>query len=258
MTNSSDGKTRILIGASSYADATAALNLLGALKIMARFGGLFVEESDALDQCQILSQRIVTSSGMLMIAPNPSQIRTVVEADAKAFRKSLARMADPLGALWTFERSVGDLVQLSLQASSGWDIVVLGYRNLHPGRGKIVLFEESRAEDRPLKIFADHLAQRYSAAQLVFSIGQGPAARRDSLSFETFQEALAALARMNVLAVLVDLKRGPIRSKVELRQLLDAARCPVFAFGAAFSGSFVEHNTQIPPAPGAAREPHET
>jgi hypothetical protein len=256
--NSIDAKTRILIGASSYADATAALNILGALKIMARFGGLFVEESDALDQCQILNQRIVTSSGTLMFVPNRSQIRTVIEADAKAFRKSLALMADPLDALWTFERSVGDLVQISLEASSGWDIVVLGHRNLHPGRGKIVFFGASRAQDSPLKIFADHLARRYSAAQLVFSVGQGPAARPEGQSFETFQEALVALARMNVLAVLVDLKDGPIRSKVEIRQLLDAARCPVFTFGAAASDSFIEHNTQIPPAPGAAREPNET
>jgi len=259
MTRSAGSKTRILIGASSFADAAAALRILRALRPETpfTFGGLFVEESTMIALCQLPNQRIVSSSGTLVVAPSLPQVRTVLEADARAFRASLQTISGPSADRCTFERSMGELVNTALQASAGWDIIVIGHRNIHPVDGKIVLLEESGKNDQALLAFADHLSDAVSAERVVFAVGPDAPAPRGHRRFETMTEALAEVARMNVQAVLVDLARGPIHSPDELRRLLELARCPVFAFGAALSGTRLEHGTQIPPAPGTRRDPNE-
>jgi hypothetical protein len=255
MTVSHEEHPRILIGASSFADAAAALKILQAITPYASLGGLLVEEDETIALCQTLNQRIVTSSGMVVVAPDISQLRTLIEADAKAFRKSLAQFSEPSGAQWTFERSEGDLVQASLRASSGWDIIVLGHRNVHPARGNIVLLETAGSQHQALRGFADQLTNRMSARLIVFSVGQDTLSTRSGQSFEAFQEMLAVLTRTNTQAVLVDLSHGPIRTAAELKQLLEVARCPVFAFGATTTGTRLEYSTWIPPTSDPDREP---
>ena len=251
MTVSSISQTRILIGAGSFVDAIAALNILGRLTLdgNTRFGGLLVEESDALALCQIPNQRIVSASGSLVLAPSLSQVRTLIEADAKAFRRSLAQVAGFTPARWTFEQSIGDLVQKSLQASTGWDIVIFGHRNIHPIGGKIVLLQSSTSVNDDLFAFSNELARRLAAEHVIFSVGQSPGNARKPNAFDTIKDALASLGRINAQAVLVDMSHGPIHTSVELRQLLAVSRCPVFVFEATLTDHELEHSTQIPPAP---------
>lgn len=258
MTEPVDPVTRILIGAGSFADAAAALKIMRHLRFDARtrIGGLFVEESEVIALCQVPNQRIVSASGMLVLAPTMSQVRTLIHADAKAFRSSLAQIAETVGLHWTFEQSTGDLVQQSLRASAGWDIIVFGHRNIHPVGGKIILLETQGASSAALTRFADQLADSVSADKIVFSIVKGHGSARDRHQFDTIEDAMAALARTNVKAVLVDLAHGPLRDADQLRQLLDVARAPVFAFGATMPGTEIEHSTQIPPVPGSESDPN--
>ena len=259
MKRSAGSRIRILIGASSFADAAAALKILRALRPDTPFtyGGLFIEESATIALCHLPNQRIVSSGGTLVVAPSLPQVRTVLEADARAFRASLQAISGPAADRLTFERSMGDLVKSTLQASAGWDIIVFGHRNIHPVDGKIVLLETSRTNDRMIEAFADHLSDAVSAERVVFAVGPDAPDPPGHRRFETMTEALAAVDRMNVQAILVDLARGPIHSPDELRRLLELARCPVFAFGATLSGTRLEHGTQIPPAPGTRRDPNE-
>ncbi len=242
-------ETRILIGAGSFADATAALKIVGRLAsgVKFAFGGLLIEDREMLDMCQIPNQRVVSASGTLVFAPSPSQLRTLIEADAKAFRRSLAEVAGPTGAAWTFEQSIGDLVQQSLTASAGWDILVFGHRSIHPMKGKIISLRASDWADDELDTFSVRLAKTLSAEHLVFSVGDRPDKSHKSFAFDSLADALATLAHINVQAVLLDLSHGPVRSSDELRQLLEVSRCPLFVFGAAASSDKLEHSTQIPP-----------
>ena len=250
MTAPPRAETRILIGAGSFADATAALKILGRLAggVNVAFGGLLIEDRDMLNICQIPNQRVVSASGTLVFAPSPAQLRTVLEADAKAFQRSLAEVAGLAGAAWSFEHSIGDLVQQSLTASAGWDIVVVGHRSVHPMRGKIVSLRAAPVVDDALEAFSDQLAKALAADHLVFSVGDQPDGPPRSHAFADLDGALAALARMNVQAVLLDLAHGPVRTPDQLRQVLEVARCPLFVFGAAGSGDQLEHSTQIPPS----------
>ncbi|MDT8328382.1 MAG: hypothetical protein RQ750_13520 [Roseovarius sp.] len=249
MTAPPRAETRILIGAGSFADATAALKILGLMSAgpTVAFGGLLIEDRDILDICQIPNQRVVSASGALVFAPSPAQLRTVIEADAKAFQRSLAKVAGLAGAAWSFEHSIGDLVQQSLTASAGWDIVVVGHRSVHPMRGKIISLRAAPVADDALEAFSERLATSLSGEHLVFAVGDRPENRPGSHVFATLDAALAALARTNAQAVLLDLSQGPVRRLDQLRQVLEVARCPLFVFGAATLGNQVEHSTQIPP-----------
>lgn len=256
MTPPSERTMSILIGASSFADANAAMKILRRLRFGAqmRLGGLFVEELTATALCGLPNQRVVSTSGMLVVAPSPPQFRTVIEAEMKAFRNTLASIAETTGTRWSFERSIGDLVQQSMQAAATWDVIIFGHQALHPVRGKIVLLHGPDADSDDAASLAGHLAKAVFADIENMYVG---AARSGSQGerhhYETIGSAIQALARMNVQAVVLDISRGPVRTPEQLRQLLEAARCPVIALGAAVPGTELEHSTQIPPAPDSGR-----
>ncbi|MFC6637294.1 hypothetical protein [Sulfitobacter sediminilitoris] len=100
MTAPEDQGTGILIGASSFVDASEALRLIGRLMtdLRPRLGGILVEDAETTAVCALPNQRVVTASGTLALAPTLSQMRTLMEADARAFRQSLARIAEGVGA----------------------------------------------------------------------------------------------------------------------------------------------------------------
>ncbi len=248
---------RLLVGATCFADAAAALRIVERLPgaFRADLGGVLIEEVDVLAACQIPHQRIVSASGATTLAPSLSQLRTFLDADARAFRESLARAADPSGAGWVFARDKGELVGTALRVATGWDVLVIGYRQVHRIPGKIVvLVDAASPQGGAMTEAADRLARHLSADRVVFSIGPGPdraplAQPPRTLRFDTLEDALAALTRMNTQAVLVDLTRGPVHNARDLARLLDRARCPLFVFGTARAGLVLEHSTQIPPSP---------
>ncbi|SFO19302.1 hypothetical protein SAMN04487859_118100 [Roseovarius lutimaris] len=251
MTVPPHAETRILIGAGSFVDATAALRIVARLAagVNVTFGGLLIEDRDTLDMCHLPNQRVVSAGGSLVCAPSPSQLRTLMAADAKAFRRSLAEVAGPVGAAWTFEQSIGDLVQQALTASAGWDITIVGHRSVHPMRGKVISLRAATDADAALNAFSDRLATSLSAEHLVFSVGDLSRGSAGSFAFASLEEALVTLARMNVQAVLLDLSHGPVHTSDQLRRLLEVSRCSLFVFGAAALNEQLEHSTQIPPSP---------
>jgi hypothetical protein len=247
--------TRILVGANSFVDARAALHLLARLTgtWQPSIGGLLVEDAVSLAICGLPNQRIVTSSGRVASAPTIAQVRTMIEADARAFKQSLARLAGDVDPHWTFERNTGDLIQTGLHMATGWDILVLAHRNIHPVAGKVVMLEPQNPTDGPMADMSRLLAAHLSAQRVVLT-AQGsarPVQEDTSLRHQTYatlNEAFAHLARLNAQAVLVDLSRGPVRTSEELRHLVEVARCPVFVFGTVSAMQMLEHSTQIPPA----------
>jgi hypothetical protein len=83
---------------------------------------------------------------------------------------------------------------------------------------------------------SDRLSKQFSADRIVFSVdseGGKTAASlpADTFQFETLEQALNTLTRINTEAVLVDLEHGPIHNLVDLARLLEVARCPLVVFG---------------------------
>lgn len=242
MTAQSLGYSRILVGASTFVDAKIALTLVGrmARNLRVCLGGLLVDDTVSTAICGSPNQHIILANGELAQVPTLAQIKTLIRADARAFRASLSRIADAAGTTWTFEQTGGDLVQSSLNMAPAWDIVVLGYRNIHPVDGKIVLISTGQPSDDRVVETWHWLCRDLSADRAVFMIHDSVRTDTEAapkppangtFEFETLDDAIGKLARMNARVVVLDMARGPIRDPETLRELIEAARCPVFVFG---------------------------
>lgn len=254
MQNSDRPGLRILVGAGSFADANAALRIIKRLPVVfqAGLGGILIEEVDTLATCQIPDKRIVLSSGATTLAPSISQVRTLFNADARAFQKSLAQTADPTGVNWVFAQDRGELVGTALRAAAGWDILAIGYRQIHKLTGKIIVLEAASHPHDAMGEASKQLSQQLSADRVVFSVTTGndnatTVQHSNALQFGTLDEALRALTRTNAQAVLVDLRCGPIQNPDDLARLLEVSRCPLLVFGPSGTSAMLEHSTQIPP-----------
>jgi len=248
---------RFLVGAGCFSDAAAALGIIARLpsNYCTGLGGLLVEEVDMLAACQIPDQRIVLPNGATTAAPSVTQVRALLRADARAFRRTLAQTAEQGGTEWFFAQDNGDLVGTALRAAAGWDILVLGYRQIHRVQGKVILFETSGATSDEV---SRQLSRQLAKNHVVFSVREagGNAFRTapaNTVQFDSLEEGLNALTRTNAQAVLVDLRHGPLRNQTDLSALLEAAQCPVIVLGASTIQLLLEHNTQIPPRPDSAR-----
>lgn len=245
---------RVLVSAGCFVDAAAALRLVARLPsgFLAGLGGVLIEESGMLATCQIPLQRVVSASGATVTAPSVSQVRALLKADARAFQKSLALTADPTGAGWVFAQDKGELVGTALRAATGWDVLVIGYRQVHQIPGNIVVLESANPPQDAVTALSDRLAKHLSADRVVFSVdNEGNKTTvvqsADRFYFESLDHALKTLARTNAQAVLIDLAYGPIHNLVDLTRLLEVARCPLVVFSTSGMNALLEHSTQIPP-----------
>jgi hypothetical protein len=247
---------RILVGAGSFADATAALHLVQYLQgnFCAGLGGILIEDADMLATCEIPDQRIVLPSGTTAQAPNPSKVRTLFKADARAFRNLLAHTAGSRKTDWAFIQDKGELVTTALRVARDWDVLILGYCQLHNVPGKIVLLQSSGPSSDAMTQASRMLAKYIPNALTTFTVDKNThvsptASASNAFQFDTLPEALATLTRTNAQAVLVDLKRSPLSDHNDLLRLLEVARCPVIVFGTSNLPALLEHNTHIPPKP---------
>lgn len=238
-----DTTTRILIGAGSYADAQTAIHLAEQLAGMlpTEMGGVLIEDSLFVGMARLPGQRVITSNGTLLVAPSASQAQALIEGDARAFRQTLAKMAQTRALKWTFEQRRGDLIGSLCDAARGWDILLLGYRRLHRRHGRVVVIAPPVEPSPALNRLAVDLADALHTDILTLAVNG-----RSDLPRETVQTTsttnrieldnddglLSCLNRINAAAVIVDMKAGPLHHQYQLRQLLNAARCPVVVLGA--------------------------
>ncbi len=236
MTKARLGGMRILVGAGSFADAATALDILKSAarqrQMKMTLGGMLIVDQMALALCRIPNQRIITGTGAMAISPSPSRVTALIEADAKAFRKSLAELADPIGAKWLFEQTMGNLVTDVLRARSAWDVIVFGHRKTYNARGKIVVISRGGTQSDEMSAFADTLAGQKVAERVDLVVGDSSITGAAPPAVGSFGAAIASLSRMSPQAVLIDLSTGLVKDTGNLQDLLDAARCPVFVFGA--------------------------
>lgn len=254
MTLQTNQPMRLLIGAGSYADAHGAVGLaeLVADIVDGDLGGLFVEETVVTELVALPGQRVVTSSGTLVVAPSQQQVRTLLESDAVAFRDMLSGLARAKTRKWSFERRHGELISNLCKAANGWDILLLGYRETHRHAGRLVLIAPPEAAPQVSVDLATTLAEASKTGLLELCFGQDNW-KRDlpGVQFENFETEtamLARLSRINASAVVLDLSAGPLRTEDQLRHLLAVARCPVLVLGASTGERSIAHTTQIPPA----------
>ncbi len=255
MTKPPNPSKRLLIGAGSFADALGALRLAEQLSetLTGDLGGLLVEETVVTEVVDVPGQRVVTSGGKVVVAPSPRQVRTLMESDARAFRDTLSGLAKAKMRKWSFERRHGDLISGLCEASRGWDLLLLGHREIHRRAGRVVLIAPPRAASQAVADLAGDLAQTLATDLVAVSLGPDISEPNDApegRELLTSEAAmLARISRINASIVALDLSAGPFHTHDQLRLLMAAARCPVLVLGAAQGERSIAHKTQIPPAP---------
>lgn len=236
MTAAQRPSRRLLIGAGSFADAQTAFRLAERLveEMAEELGGMLVEESFLTEIAGLPKQRVITPSGTLIGAPSPTQLRTLMASDAKAFRKALSAVAR--SRKWSFEQRRGELISGLCKAASGWDLLLLGHRQMHRLAGQVLLIRPPLPASQEAVHLATKLAGALQTQSVAFTLGAAETIQEPGLlkteAFESEGELLERMARIHASAVVLDLGVGPLRTYDQLRLVLAAARCPVLVLGA--------------------------
>ncbi|TMM51191.1 hypothetical protein [Sulfitobacter sabulilitoris] len=260
MTDPAPTVTRILVGATSYADAASALHIARRL-VQARnvamggtgnLGGLLVQQNEVIAICGLPNRFVVSASGAVAMAPTLGQVRRLLAADARAFRERLAEIAGSPGAGWSFEQQIGDLVDRAVEAARTWDVLIFGYRRVHAVPGQVLVLRPDRPDGAAAMRLGATLAHDLRTDLVAIDVGGAPRGQAEvghqtTLRVRDFETALARITRTNVQAVVVDLAHGPLRTHDDLRQLIEAARCPVVVLGAASERPALPFDTLFPP-----------
>ena len=103
---------------------------------------------------------------------------------------------------------------------------MLGYRDLHKRPGQVVLIAARSDEGGRAQTLAHDLALALKSSVLTLSLPS-----EDGENETTEAQLLSQLSRVNAATVVVDLAASPFRTEDQLRQALDAARCPIVVLG---------------------------
>lgn len=242
---------RILIGAGCFADAEAAFWLLERIErqLPLELGGLLVDEGLITDFVRSPMQRVVTSGGDLVDLPSAEQARALVESDARAFQRMLSSTARTRAVKWSFEKRSGDLIRHIFDAAQQWDILLLGRRAIHKRAGQVVFVSDHSYRSERAEKIARNLAEAVKTNHVTLSILREQTERNTedaSFIFENDEPGLLSrLSRMNAAAVVVDLAAGHRWSRHLIRQLLEAARCPLVILGPEIASELTENSATV-------------
>ena len=224
---------RVLICAGCFSDAEVALGLVERIEqqLPVKLAGLLVDEGYTTEFLRPPTQRVITLAGDLIDPPTAQQARALAAGDARAFRRMLSVTAQARSVKWSFKSCSGDLIRSVFDAAEEWDILLLGRRTLHKRAGQIVIVSNvSNGSERAEKIARD-LAEAAKTNHVKLVLSQKSAQSRTvDAAFsaeEDESQLLARLSRMNAATVVVALDAGQWQSSDLMRQLLEAARCPV-------------------------------
>lgn len=214
-------RKRILICAASCSDAETALTIAEQLVRLwgIDLGGVFLPESAVLDSAPLPSQRIVTATGALVDRPDPQRLRHILDSEARAFEAALSRFAERYALHWRLEEGGGGTLQTLWQVARGWDLLLIGQRLSRAPAGPVLLIAPDGAGNPELSDLAQRLAE-----------GLGTFVERLSPQGYTSEDRQALLDRINrtrAALVLTDAAQGPFHDERSLRDLVEAARCPV-------------------------------
>lgn len=214
---------RLLIAASTLADAEAALVYAGAIAewSFAAPTGLLIETGTA-DFATGAGHRVVSSTGALMAVPSREQAQAIVRSEARILEERLARLAETLSTGWTCDVEAGEVVACACAAVSGDDILLLGQRPLLAGRGSVLLLGGEGGASKAARALAEVMA-RATASTISELQLTGP-------------DLLTRIDRLHCAAVVADVATGPLTTEAELIRLAAAARCPVAILGARHLG----------------------
>lgn len=238
---------RVILSATCYADAEAALHLavLLARQVGAGLHGLLVSDEAILEAARHPHARAVSFSGQAVSQVTVETMRAAFRADARLFEKRLVQAARDAVLDTGFSAIGGRLMAVLAQITGARDIVVVGFRRaLREGDALILVLGDRNPDSGQLSL-ALHLAAAAHKRLVVFATPRWEeeivaAFRRDSgVRHNEYRPYLGTgnllreLERMSPAALIIATGQD---EALPVTALINAARCPVILTGPATEG----------------------
>ena len=229
------GRARVILGASCYPDAEAALAL--ALDLARQLGaelhGVFVRETAVL-AAGYAHSRVVSYSGQRETGLTAGALARAFRADARRFEGLLARRAKAAALVSSFREAEGHLQEELRRSAAAGDILISGFKPILTAAGCIAVI---LAEGQAVPGFALRLA-RTVRKPLVALVACAPQAQPGSAAApagppgDVAETRLCAepgvllrqLEHMSPAAVIV---AAPLAGLPPPARIQEAARCPL-------------------------------
>ncbi|MHA6265109.1 hypothetical protein ACXYMO_18055 [Arenibacterium sp. CAU 1754] len=239
-------RTRVILGATCFADAQSALSLAVELakQMNAELHGLLVQDeaiADAMTNPQALA---ISFSGARSVSLNPASMLAAFRADARQFEAQLLRCAKAAALGSAFRATEGRLTHVVEQTAAAGDLIVFGYRRtIRDGGDLVLILGDDGIVKSPARIGAA-LSRRLGKSLSVFVREGHEAEARNRLAeyglsapqiigYTGTGALLSALDRMAPAAVIAAMDQPDLPP---VARLVDVARCPVILTRSAASG----------------------
>ncbi len=241
MTRAPDRLPRLILGATCYSDAYSTIEL--AVPLAGRLGaellGVLIEEDAILSYAGMPDARTIGEPGKAAQQVTAEKMMAAFRQDAAQFKRALGQAATVAKIAWSFEQRRGQFSRVFEGLAGTGDLLVLAYARPRHHRRAIALVMGQNATPAlysnaagvaqetglPLVIFVPVAASAKIRAELMQDLPNHRRAPdvvvRDYASYDDLMRQIGALA-----AGLVFLA-ADVTGKLDLRQLTDAARCPV-------------------------------
>ncbi len=223
---------RVVLGATCYADADAALSVAVALarQMKAELHGLLVRDKAILSAASRPRALAVSYSGHGTTSITAETMQRAFAVDARRFESKLAATARASSLSAVFRATEGGLADALRQTVFAGDLAILGFRRATRDSGSLVLLlgegDETPAFAADLAnilgkrlILLRHMPGR-SASYAHLAYGAGP----ETLSADNTEDVLRHLERLSPVAVIMASHRA---GHPPVSDVINAARCPV-------------------------------
>ncbi|MDF1774747.1 MAG: hypothetical protein P1V13_01870 [Rhizobiaceae bacterium] len=240
---------RIIVGATSFADANSAIALAVGLasELDGEINACLIDDEAVLAYAALPFARTIFPGGGKAEPVTLQAMQSAFRRDAEGFRKAIENAAS-LGAFrWTFQQKRGELRSLLPTALGERDIVVIGRQRLHGRAGDLYVLDDASQPAERLYAMALRTADRLKVPINVLIWGKDAAAvdARQTWVEQTWVEqtcsnsnvpiqcvcgtafdrtVLDAIAKNSPAAMMLS---RSVADQLDLEQLLDIGRCPV-------------------------------
>ena len=136
-------KRRVIIGATCFADADAAIAMAASLAKMVEgeILGLLVEDDSILSYADLPFAKTLTFQQGTLQPVTRKTMDSAFLRDARVFERRLANAASQTAVNWSFEHKRGQMMPLLQSAASAGDFIFLGYQQTGIVRGEIIFID---------------------------------------------------------------------------------------------------------------------
>ncbi len=223
---------RVVLGATCYADADAALSFAVALarQVKAELHGILVRDKAILSAADRPRALAVSYSGHGTSSITAEAMQRAFVADAKRFETKLAATARASSLSAVFSATEGGLPDALHQTVLAGDLAILGFRRATRDSGSLVVLLDEGGE---IPAFAAELASTLGKRLTLLRHMPGRAARHADLVYGAGPETLIAdnakamlrhLGRSSPAAIIMASHRAVVPTVFDV---INAARCPV-------------------------------